>query len=316
MSEQHVPMSRRVFLSRSAAVGVGMAFSGLAKVSQAADYTQREVCVFSKHLQWLDYEPMAELAAEIGFDGVDLTVRPRGHVLPERVEQDLPRALNAVRKAGLNVNMITTAITDPDDPLTESVLRMASRFSIGYYRMGYIPYDEKAGVAKTLENLKPRMAALAKLNEKYNIHGAYQNHAGTRIGGAVWDIWELIRNLDPQWIGCQYDIRHAVVEGGRSWPVGMKLLMPHIKCMVIKDFFWGQEEGKWRVVDCPVGEGMVDFEAYFKILNQARIDGPFSTHFEYALPGDDMGVTRRKQATLALMQKDIKALRSYLAIAN
>jgi len=61
---------------------------------------------------------------------------------------------------------------------------------------------------------------------------------------------------------------------------------------------------------------MVDFEAYFKILNQARIDGPFSTHFEYALPGDDMGVTRRKQATLALMQKDIKALRSYLAIAN
>lgn len=312
MSEQYDPMSRRGFLSRSVAAGAGMAFSGFANLSQAADYTQRKVCVFSKHLQWLDYEPMAELAAEIGFDGVDLTVRPRGHVLPERVEQDFPRALKAVRKAGLSVNIITTAITDPDDPLTESVLRMASRFGIAYYRMGYLPYDENVGVANTIENLKPRMAALAKLNEKYNIHGAYQNHAGTRIGGAVWDIWELIRDLDPQWIGCQYDIRHAVAEGGTSWPVGMKLLMPHIKCVAIKDFFWGQREGKWRIINCPLGEGMVDFRAYFKILNQARIDGPFSMHFEYALPGDDMGVAQRKKATLTLMQKDIKALRSYM----
>ena len=58
---------------------------------------------------------------------------------------------------------------------------------------------------------------------------------------------------------------------------------------------------------------MVDFQAYFEILNQARIDGPMSLHFEYALPGEDMGVSQRKQATLALMQKDIEALRSYLA---
>ncbi len=314
MSKHYDAMSRRGFLSLSAAAGAGLAFSGLAKVSQAADYAQRKVSVFSKHLQWLDYEPMAELAAEIGFDGVDLTVRPRGHVLPERVQQDLPRAIKAVRNAGLNVDMITTAITDPDDPLTVKVLSMASRFGIANYRMGYIGYDEKAGIAQTLEDLKPRMAALAKLNEKYNIHGAYQNHAGTRIGGAIWDIWELVKDLNPQWIGCQYDIRHAVAEGGTSWPVRMKLLLPHIKCMVIKDFFWGQEAGKWRIINCPVGEGMVDFPAYFEILNQARFDGPFSLHFEYDLPGEDMGITRRKQATLSLMQKDIKVLRSYLAL--
>ncbi len=71
--------------------------------------------------------------------------------------------------------------------------------------------------------------------------------------------------------------------------------------------------GKWRLINCPVGEGMVDFSAYFKILNQARIDGPFSMHFEYDMPGRDMELTPRKQATLALMQKDVRALRSYLA---
>jgi sugar phosphate isomerase/epimerase len=303
MSEYYDAMTRRKFMSLSAAASAGLAFSGLAGPSLAANYAQRKVSVFSKHLQWLDYGPMAELAAEIGFDGVDLTVRPRGHVLPERVEQDLPRAIKAVRSAGLNVDMITTRITDPDDPLTEKVLSTASRFGIANYRMG-----------RTLENLKPRMAALAKLNEKYNIHGAYQNHAGTRIGGAIWDIWELVKDLNPRWIGCQYDIRHAVAEGGTSWPVRMKLLLPHVRSMVIKDFFWGKEAGKWRIINCPVGEGMVDFPAYFEILNQARFDGPFSLHFEYDLPGEDLGFTRRRQATIALMKKDIKVLRSYLAL--
>jgi hypothetical protein len=33
---------------------------------------------------------MAKAATEIGFDGVDLTVRPKGHVLPDNVEKDLP----------------------------------------------------------------------------------------------------------------------------------------------------------------------------------------------------------------------------------
>ena len=311
MSEYYEAMSRRGFLTSSAAAIAGLAFSGSAL---AANYAQRKVSVFSKHLQWLDYGPMAELAAEIGFDGVDLTVRPRGHVLPERVQQDLPRAIKAVHDAGLNVDMITTRITDPDDPLTEKVLSTASRYGIANYRMGYIGYDDKIGVADTLENLKPRMAALAKLNEKYNIHGAYQNHTGTRIGGAIWDIWELVKNLDPKWIGCQYDIRHAVAEGGTSWPVRMKLLLPHVRSMVIKDFYWGQDAGKWRIVNCPVGEGMVDFPAYFEILNQARFDGPFSPHFEYDLPGEDMGLTRRKQATVSLMKKDLGVLRSYLAL--
>lgn len=85
------------------------------------------ICIFSKHLQWLDYQGMVQTAADIGFDGVDLTVRPGGHVWPERVEEDLPKAVQAVRAAGLDVPMITTAVTDPDDALTARILATASK---------------------------------------------------------------------------------------------------------------------------------------------------------------------------------------------
>ena len=106
------PHSRRAFLSSTVKAAALVESMGLRTGSQAVAQQKGgqnrgpRIHVFSKHLQWLDYRGMAEAAAEIGFDGVDLTVRPRGHVLPERVEDDLPRAVEAVRQAGLRVEMI------------------------------------------------------------------------------------------------------------------------------------------------------------------------------------------------------------------
>jgi len=57
-----------------------------------------KISIFSKHLQWLDYKEMANVLHEIGFDGADLTVRPGGHVLPDRVEEDLPKAAEALAR--------------------------------------------------------------------------------------------------------------------------------------------------------------------------------------------------------------------------
>src|SRR4051794_43589 len=107
---------RRAFLGAAAA----------ALVAPAAPKPWR-LTVFSKHLQWAPaYDDMAEFAAEAGFDGVDLTVRAGGHVLPERVASDLPRAVGAVRKAGLQVPMITAGIVDAESPHAEEILRTAS----------------------------------------------------------------------------------------------------------------------------------------------------------------------------------------------
>lgn len=39
-----------------------------------------QLYIFSKHLQFLDYTGMSEAAREMGFDGIDLTVRPKDAV--------------------------------------------------------------------------------------------------------------------------------------------------------------------------------------------------------------------------------------------
>ena len=317
------PTTRRQFLAQATAAGVGLPLVGWPRPGRTsvekerARRAERPLCVFSKHLQFLGYEAMAEAAAEIGFDGVDLTVRPGGHVLPENAEEDLPKAVAAVKAAGLAVPMMTTRITDPADPLTEPVLRVASEQGIEAYRMGYLSYQDDLGVAESLEALRPQMEGLAAMNATYGLHGAYQNHAGTRVGGPVWDLWLLLEGLDPEHVGCQYDVRHATVEGGTAWPLSFKLLHPFVKTTVIKDFKWAEgDDGRWHVQNVPLGEGMVDFAAYFDMVKEYGIEGPISVHFEYRLAEEGASEEEERAQTVAAMRRDLETLRSMLAEAG
>src|SRR4051794_18536152 len=122
-------MTRRNFYTSSllTAAGLSLQLSSLAKSNAfAVDGTSIDrapgkipVCIFSKQLQWMNYQDMANAMAELGYDGIDLTVRKGGHVLPERVSEDLPKAVEAAKKAGIGIYMISTEIEDAVNPLTE-----------------------------------------------------------------------------------------------------------------------------------------------------------------------------------------------------
>ena len=69
-----------------------------------------ELCVFIKFLQSLSYDEMAQRVAALGFDGIESTVRAKGPVLPERVEEDFPRQFEAVQRAGMDLPTMTTDV--------------------------------------------------------------------------------------------------------------------------------------------------------------------------------------------------------------
>src|SRR4051812_37722675 len=91
--------SRREFLARAAAAGLTVGVLGPRTLLAANAPARRDepvIAVFSKHLQWLPFADVGPVIAESGFRAVDLTVRPDGHVLPDRVETDLPRAIETL----------------------------------------------------------------------------------------------------------------------------------------------------------------------------------------------------------------------------
>jgi len=312
-------MDRRSVIKKT---GLGvLALSSLDAISTFASTTASEetvawkIYVFSKHLHWASYEEMAKIVANIGYDGIDLTVRPKGHVEPENVERDLPKVAEALSKQGLEIGMMTTAILSADEPYTEKILKTASGLGIKVYRPGWFSYDYSISIPDNIKKFAVELKKIGELNEKYGIMGDYQNHSGTSGGSPVWDIHEMLELAHTDWIGVQYDIRHAMVEGFKSWPLGLRLLASHIHSIDIKDYEYVKTEQGWDIRNVPLGQGTVDFKSYFQLLNELKIHAPLAVHLEYPLGGADHGnfeLTIPKEKVIEAMANDLKYLRSVL----
>ena len=97
---------------------------------------------------------------------------------PEHVERDLPKAVDIARKAGLATPMLITAIIDAQSPRAEAILDTMRSFGIRRYRAPSFRYDYKGDLNQQWEALKPRVASLVKLNEKYGTTAMYHTHSG------------------------------------------------------------------------------------------------------------------------------------------
>jgi sugar phosphate isomerase/epimerase len=270
--------------------------------------------VFSKHLNWLAIDELADALVEIGFDAVDLAVRPGGHVDPEKVDEELPRAVEALAARSVQCPTIVTPIVQADEQ-AERIVRAASASGVRAYRMGYLDYGES--ISESLENARRTLGGLAELNERYGIHGAYQNHAGKRVGSPVWDLYLLLGALPSKWIGCQYDVRHAVIEGGSSWPLGMRLLAPWIRSIVVKDGRWQKTaEGRFVPKSVPIGTGAVDWNLFVELLAHTSWEGMISVHYEFPLFAEDAQTLSRDELTrktIAAMRVELERVRETLA---
>ena len=167
-------MTRKNFLASSflTAAALSLQSRSLAKTgsfsiqkgsTNIADQKMK-ICIFSKQLQWLNYQEMATVVADMGYDGIDLTVRNGGHVVPEKVADDLPKAVEAATKAGIKVYMISTEIEDAKNPLTEKIIKTASALGISNYRLQGVNYQKNLDIPANLEMIKSKYSGLAEVN--------------------------------------------------------------------------------------------------------------------------------------------------------
>lgn len=282
--------------------------AGAAAALAAAEKPRLKVCVFSKHLLFLKGEALADAAANIGFDGIDLAVRKGGHVEPERVRQDLPTLAGIIRRRGLELSMLTTDIVDAETPFAEEILRVMSDLGVRHYRWGGFRYDPVRPFPQQLEAFKPRIAKLAALNARYKATAMYHTHSGVNLVGApIWDLYILLKDFDPDAVAVNYDIGHATVEGGfGGWIDSFNITRSHLRGVAVKDFLWAKDgKGNWRPQWVPIGQGMVRFPQFFEMLASAHFNGPLQMHFEYPM-------AERPEDVYAAMHRDLGAVRGYL----
>jgi sugar phosphate isomerase/epimerase len=295
-------LSRRHFLGTVASAALAAPLTGLA--APAKDGSRFRLMTFSKPFQDVGYDRTGEIVAEIGWAGIECPVRKKGQVLPEQVEEELPKLHAALAKRKVTIDLVTTDIGKVD-PLAERVLRAASKLGVKRYRLTFEKYDLEKPIPPQLANLKAQLRDLAALNKQLGIKGGIQNHSGRNyVGAPIWDIYELIHDIDPEHLGICFDIGHATLEGGTSWPIEAKLMEPLLTCVYVKDFYWQKGPKGWAAKWGPLGEGMVRQE-FFDWLKTSSYQGPISQHCEY-LHGDG-------PEQMAAMKKDCDLLKSWLA---
>jgi len=292
-------------------------FSALAALPLAAA-PARPIAIFSKHLQWLSIEEAAVFAKECGFEAIDLTVRKGGHVEPEGVEVALPKAAETIRKAGVELGMITTAIMDAEHPDTARIVAAAAASGVKYYRWGGWKYDLAKPIPAQIDNGRRRAAALAALNEKHGVKGIYHVHSGiAQHGASVWDILISLRDHDSRYLAINYDVGHATAEGGfGGWIHSFHACGKHVGGVALKDFLWQKNaKSEWRPVWVPMGEGMVNFAEFGKMLRATPFDGPLQLHMEYDMGGaghGDRKITWTRDRVAAAMRQDLARARAHL----
>jgi sugar phosphate isomerase/epimerase len=247
------------------------------------------VLMFTKYLNALSIEQVGETVRSLGFDGVDLTVRPLGHVLPEDAAHGLAPAVRALRRASLEVPMITTAITSAGDPHAESIAGAAAESGVRFIKLGYWKYLGFGHLHAQIEDARRELAGLEALARRHGVRFCIHTHSGSSLSASAAVVRILLDGFDPEALGAYVDPGHMAVEGGLAgWRQELELLGDRISLVGVKNFAWYHDAdpatgaARWHVKVVPLAHGVAPWPEVLANLRQLGYDGYYSVHSEYA----------------------------------
>lgn len=244
--------------------------------------------MFSKHLGELSVAEAGRRVKELGLHGLDLTLRPGGHVLPERVRQDLPAAVRQLADQGLSIPMITTGIVAADEPHAEAIMAAAAELGIRELKLGYWPYRPFGTLAEQLDRARRALDGLEKAARKHNVRLSVHTHSAAYLSAEAGNVYLLLRGRDPHHVGAYLDPGHMTLEGfADGWRQGFDLLQDWISMIAVKSFGLSPErsparnETVWKDRIVPLRDGIVRWREVFACLKQLGWDGIVTFHSEY-----------------------------------
>ena len=202
---------------------------------------------YTRNLHWIrDHDQIAEAAIEMTCGGIQPTVGAYpAHIDIAKVGTELPAFVKTMQKHGLRVKQIRggnqRAVTDPG--LEEMVGAMAQAGATHYW-CGTDNYDLTKPILPQLDEIKKKVEAFVKLNQKHGTTLMYHTRAGVNsVGSVVWDLLYVMKDFDPKYVGFHWDTGHMAMHGGNMWELLMRTAGPYVVAVSWKDRSWEQELG-------------------------------------------------------------------------
>lgn len=249
-------LTRRQVLAAAAAAAQAGAQSRPVLQTAPPALSRPALCLYSQVLVKIEYADLAPAVKSLGFDGCDLSVQAGGHVRPNMAALDLVRAVESLRGAGIDVPVITTALTSAQDPDAREVLGIAGIIKIPLFRAGHWRYSD-GDISARLADVRRDVSLLGGLARSAGLAMALHNEAADTVGCSIWDTDTVIRGMEPAAVGYDFDIGAATAAAGPSgWQLALRLAMPRVKMVTVSDFYWAKgDDGGWKMTPCPWGTG-------------------------------------------------------------
>jgi len=246
----------------------------------AADVT---LTVFTKPWKM----PLADLArfvAGLGFDGVELPVRPGFQVEPGNVARSLPEAARAMADAGLRI----ASIAGPTDEATMAACRAA-----GVPLIRVCEAVGPDGYLATEARLLRKYDALAPLLEKHGVAVGIQNHCDRFICHAM-GLRRLVERYDPRRVAAVLDPAHCALDG-EGEEQAIDIVWSHLAMVNLKNAVWertsppGAPVAEWAYRWVAGREGLASWPAVAAELGRRGWRGVVCLTAEYS---DEAAVDR------------------------
>jgi sugar phosphate isomerase/epimerase len=180
--------------------------------------------------------PIPELAtfvSGLGFDAIELPVRPGYPVEPQRVDQDLVPAVRQMEACGVRV----TSIASPPD---ERAIAACAGAGVPLIRvMVQIPPD-----AEYLEHttcIQREFSKLVPMLERYDVRLGVQNHSDRFIANAS-GLRTFLEPFDPRHVCAVWDPAHCALDGELP-ELAINILWRHLGMVNLKNVFWRRTNG-------------------------------------------------------------------------
>lgn len=270
---------RRQFIKKSTLALLAMSSAPWVR-SQHAISPDWPVAIFEKIFEGLSFKELADAVHQIGADGIEATIRPGGHIEPEKAVDEVPAMAEALSQKGKKILIAATHIRRVDEEYTEPLLKIFKQTGIRYYRMGHYYLDHAKPMLEQVRDYAAQARDLAVMNREYGIQGLYQNHAGARYLGALgWDTAMMLEGIDADDLGVALDLRHLKADSGSSWKTMAQALKPSIRSIYVKDGRWIGERGN-KLKNVPLDTGFVTQDV-FDYVKDGLDPMPLCLHVEH-----------------------------------
>ncbi len=247
------------------------------------DGNRIEYSVFTKPWK-VPVTELGKLVSGLGFDGIELPVRPGFQVEPQNVARDLPKVARQLAEFGLKIYSVA-------GPTDEATIVACAEAGVPIIRV--MARIGEAGYLATEAEIQREYEALVPLLDRYGVKVGVQNHCDRFVANAS-GLQHLIERFDPKHVGAVWDAAHEALAGMEP-EMALDVVWPHL-CMVnLKNGFWQRTNGpeaevaKWKHYWTSGRHGLASWPRVVAELKQRDYRGVVCLTAEYS---DEAAVDR------------------------